>query len=512
MVTFNKTVASLIMLLFTYLTFSQTYFSERLNVGNKANLSTTLKLYNDSLFIPAQVFETPNSYSSCLLKLTNTGTIITQKRFKPINRSFEAGNDFYIKNNKFYVTSITADFTKLQSGFYVFNESCYTVYTKNYGDTNFYNYGYKIHPFNQTKNKLLLIGETDSTCGIGHPGFYKPVVRVVDTNGILYQTKLFLNSNKYRTLTGSDTTLNKGYIFCGVEQITGANPIGQPFIVKIDSNLNQKWSLYLTDNTSSYYADVLTLKNGKHIVSHNKVDSVGIGNIFWERISLMKLDTNGAVIWQKYYGSKQRDITTTAVKELPNKDLIVTGCRRIAYNPSVSQVMGFLMMTDSIGNLKWWNNYIAITPIKDTIGECYLFDAIQMPDKGFAAVGWAGPSGYFGTKQESWLLRVDSMGCLVPGCNPFGTMVGETEITTANKFYPNPTNGKLIIEVSELSNTSTSSVTKLVITDIVGEEIKNEKIILEKTELNISEISNGIYFLNFYENNKLIVTKKLIKQ
>jgi hypothetical protein len=72
-----------------------------------------------------------------------------------------------------------------------------------------------------------------------------------------------------------------------------------------------------------------------------------------------------------------------------------------------------------MGNLKWWNNYIPTSPVKDTIAQCYLYDVLEMPDKGFAAVGWAGPSwSPFNNIQQTWLLRVDSMGCLVPGCSP----------------------------------------------------------------------------------------------
>ncbi len=488
----NSRVAFYLFLL-TYSSYSQTYFSKRLDPALKSNLAATLKLYDDTLFIPAQVFETPGSYSSCMLKITKTGTIISQKRFKPANKSYEAGNDFLIKNNKFYVTSITADPTKLQSGFYIFNKACDTIFTRNYGDTNYYNFGFKIQPFNQTKDKFLLIGETDSTCGPGHLGYYKPILRVVDTNGTLYQTKLYLTNNKYRTLTGSDTTLNKGYIICGAEQLSSA--LAKPYILKIDSNLNQNWVLYLTNNSRSYYCDVTTLKNGKHIVSHNSVDSIS-GSNFFERIVLTKLDTNGSIIWQKYYGIKQQEISSTTVRELSNNDLIVSGSRRVQYTSSVSQVMGFIMKIDSSGNLKWWNNYIPISPIKDTIADCYLYDVIQMSDGGFAATGWADPSGYFGTKQETWLLRVDSMGCIVPGCNPLGTAIEEKNVENIIiKAYPNPFSDELNVSYN-LTEKYKGAVLQLV-EPSTGRVLVNSTITEPRgtTNFKMENISEGVYLV-----------------
>jgi hypothetical protein len=44
---------------------------------------------------------------------------------------------------------------------------------------------------------------------------------------------------------------------------------------------------------------------------------------------------------------------------------------------------------------------------------------------------------------------------------------------------------------------------------VLGKEIMFDKF---KTELDISSLQNGIYFLSFYKNNQLLVTKKVVKQ
>ena len=485
---------------------SQNYFSKRIDIAGKESISSTLKLYDDSLFVPVFVFETGNTYSICLLKVTKTGVIFSQKRFKPVNVNYAGGNDLHIKNKKFYISSITDYGNKLRNGLYVFNKDCDTIYTKSYGDTTFYNLGYKIQPYLKTNNKLLLIGLTDSTCGPPHSGKYRPFIKVVDTNGILYQTNLYLSNTKYRTLTKCDTTKHKGYIFSGVEQF--GSSVGRNYIVKLDSNLNVSWVQYLLPQTYSFFNGLVSLKDGGNVISHNIIDSSS-NNIFWERVGLSKLDANGNLLWEKYYGSKQYDISSYAVKELKNKGLIVCGAQRVTYTPNITQVMGFLMCTDSMGNLKWWNNYIAKYPIKDTIADNYLYDVIEMPDKGFAAVGWAGGSlSPFNNIQQTWLLRVDSMGCLSPGCVPVLTTVQQhlkNEVKII--YYPNPSTGKLFIETTEfLENT------EIKLTDVAGKEIRKEKIRSAKTEINIAELENGIYFIEILKEGRIITVQKLIKQ
>ncbi len=492
-----------ILLLFTYFSYSQSYFSKRFDIAGRINEAGRLRFYNDTFYIPSMVFETtgPITISTCLLKISKTGTIIEQKRFKQINKNYEGYTDLYIRNKRIYVSGITniASTPALQCGLYVFNQSCDTVFTKPYGDTSYYNGAERIQPYLKTKNKILLFGLTDSTCG-HNSGKHRPFIRVVDTNGVLYQTKLYLTTNVNRTLTSSDTTLNKGYIFSGVEN-------SKNYIVKLDSNLNLQWVNYFSNNTISVFNGIKTLKSGKHIMAHCKTDYVS-GGAYFDRVGLTKLDTNGNIIWQKFYGTSQTNIGATAVKELKNKDFIVCGVQQVAYTPSVSQAMGFLMRTDSMGNLKWWLNYVANDPVKDTIADNYLYDVLQMPDGGFAAAGTVFGTFQFSTIEQSWLLRVDSMGCLVSGCNPYVAGIKQVTLNKEEiKIYPNPSNGKLFIEGSDFIEGS-----ELKICDVLGKELRSEKLKTEKTELNIAELSNGIYFIKVMKNDKVVFTQKLIKQ
>jgi hypothetical protein len=75
----------------------------------------------------------------------------------------------------------------------------------------------------------------------------------------------------------------------------------------------------------------------------------------------------------------------------------------------------------------------------------------------------------------------------------------------AISVYPNPNSGVFTIEVSGAEKAD------LVITNVLGEVVLSEKLSQEKTQVNIEQLKNGIYFVEIYQNNSK-KTVKLIKE
>ncbi|MHC1774854.1 MAG: serine hydrolase [Lentimicrobium sp.] len=74
---------------------------------------------------------------------------------------------------------------------------------------------------------------------------------------------------------------------------------------------------------------------------------------------------------------------------------------------------------------------------------------------------------------------------------------------TSNSAYPNPVSGSLTIEIPEQ--------TAIELTDMKGVLLKTFQVDGDKTSINISDLSNGIYIIRVRTNDGL-VTKKIIKQ
>lgn len=83
-------------------------------------------------------------------------------------------------------------------------------------------------------------------------------------------------------------------------------------------------------------------------------------------------------------------------------------------------------------------------------------------------------------------------------------MVAEA-IEATLQIFPNPTNGILNV-------ISTGSVTHIQITNTLGQIVQTTNILNPTTQINISSLSNGIYFLQVFNAGKLLGTSKIIKE
>ena len=74
-------------------------------------------------------------------------------------------------------------------------------------------------------------------------------------------------------------------------------------------------------------------------------------------------------------------------------------------------------------------------------------------------------------------------------------------------IFPNPTNNSFSVE-SEKFNENT--VIKII--NEFSQIVYHSNLFSDKNLINIEQLSNGIYFLQIFENNKLIGVKKILKQ
>ncbi len=77
-------------------------------------------------------------------------------------------------------------------------------------------------------------------------------------------------------------------------------------------------------------------------------------------------------------------------------------------------------------------------------------------------------------------------------------------------IFPNPTTGIFDIHISNTINLT--ETTKIQILNTLGQIVQTTNILNPITQLNISSLANGIYFLQLHIAGKLIVTQKIIKQ
>ncbi|MBC7412335.1 MAG: T9SS type A sorting domain-containing protein [Bacteroidia bacterium] len=463
---------------------AQTYFNKRLNYDNENNATIRFIVVNDTICISINMLDTHDAF---LGRLTLNGDTIPTKRYGVATGTYFNNAPILKMGNKLYLSGAGGFYNTIQSPFYKMNMQGDTLHTAFIGDTAYYAIIQAIVPSTTHKDRMLFIGTTDSTCSIGHQGIYKPMVRVVDTNGVLLQTKLYTNNCRYTNVSTADTTENKGYILSGSELQTFT---ALYFVMKLDSNLNLVWKKYY-NVTGRNVCGLVASKHGGYILGHTVTDSIVNFSTTWERPSISKLNTNGTVKWHKEYGVKEYGLATLTLKECANGDIIMAGIKQVV----TSAYKGWIMRTDSLGNLKWWRWYHAITtPVQDVTSDNYIYDIQELTNGDIVGVGSTGGSNVVTPLQQTWVLKTDQNGCLgANNCPPSianGTN-GVEELSEAStnsvNVYPNPTTHTL--------NVYAPNATQLVIYNLLGTIVQTTYTTTETTTINTANLTNGIYII-----------------
>ncbi len=145
-------------------------------------------------------------------------------------------------------------------------------------------------------------------------------------------------------------------------------------------------------------------------------------------------------------------------------------------DPKTGQYFGWMSKHDKEGKLKWSRNY---TDDQYGKAQCYLYDVITL-ENGDIVAGGELDQQKINPSALSWVLHLDSMGCLTPGCTDSVLYTRTEEINGQPitkevffKAYPNPVVDDLKIEFYNHIYRTDSEV---VLTDASGRVISKPKL------------------------------------
>ena len=103
---------------------------------------------------------------------------------------------------------------------------------------------------------------------------------------------------------------------------------------------------------------------------------------------------------------------------------------------------GYIVKLDSNGAVLWERDYT-----NNPEGNHYLYDFQKMPDGGYICSGLGADTIDGVIQSMCWLLRLDSMGCLIPGCDEVSIPEIAVNSETYLSIYPNPFGDAATVEV-----------------------------------------------------------------
>ena len=218
------------------------------------------------------------------------------------------------------------------------------IWQKAYGGPNFER-GYSIK---QTLDNGYVIAGYTGTDGASEGSSNDILVLKVDSNGNLSWMKTY-GGSKGDHVKSITATSDGGSLVTGFTESFGSG--GRDlFVLKLDSSGNVTWmKTYGTSGNDVSYANGLENEDGSYMVA-GATNSFGTGDFdFW----LLKLDSTGNIIWQKTYGGISRDVAT-ALQQTTDGGYILTG-QTASFGTGIYDTL--LLKLDSDGTIIWQKNY-----------------------------------------------------------------------------------------------------------------------------------------------------------
>ncbi len=227
---------------------------------------------------------------------------------------------------------------------------------------------------------------------------------------------------------------------------------------------------------------------------------------------LAKMDpTNGELIWEHEYGDPGYSFFLFAAKECPNTDIIACG---VTYEGGNEQ--GLLLRATSEGDSLWMRNYSYYDEVIDSCRGRF-WDVLATQDGGFIMSGFANgpfggpyPPGY---SQDAWVVKVDSMGCVVPGCDATGVTELITNLQGAITVWPNPAStsgGEVQVGITLPPSLRGTRELRLSIVSATGQVAQVHAAHQGNNTVEIGALSSGLYFLHLTNGSMWLSGTKLI--
>ena len=389
-------------------------------------------------------------------------------------------------------------------------------------------------------------GAIEDTAGTVYAMLYR-----FDENGDTLWTKKYGNGIDFYSFNNARETSDKGFI------LTGSRTVGsnlQGLLIKTDSLGNIQWQQHYGGSGRDVAVGVVPLSDGRYLMG-GSTETQPCGNVLENAIWAIRANNNGSQNWTNCYGgANQENAAGYPAFEFPNGDIaVVSGFADPSTYPYIMRInssgivqyekyvfvdngdgflhsgvrgsnddilgvgmhrppgvdYGLFMRYDAQVDSLWYRTYQHAT---NSINE--LWDIDTAHGGGYVMCGTTNQS----SVQDVWVIKVDEHGCLNdPDCWYSGPYVEEEKLSVGisvlekeNYFsvFPNPNNGRFILE----SKIGIRSDLEMKIYNLLGEILFSSPFNSAKTELDISEFSNGIYFITVTNDGGVLWKSKVVKE
>lgn len=277
-------------------------------------------------------------------------------------------------------------------------------------------------------------------------------------------------------------TEDKGFLLFGYTS-NNFDGVRYWYLVKTDSVGNKLWQKKYFKNSQQTAQGITKTLDGNYLLC-GSVETIITGGVKEYQGWLIKIDPMGNTIWEKVYGSERHDYFVEAI-EKPDSSILLMGYQT-SERLTVNDADGWIIKFDKNGNKLWERIYNNYSVVRHQHPDDLLYSMKLTGDSGSIMAGYSYNPDLTNPTQDLWILKLDSFGCLIPGCQGVGIDTKRISIEEV-LIYPNPAKNYI-----KLSHREKVDYYKIV--DVLGKVIQegyytNEEINLPKN------ISTGLYLV-----------------
>jgi hypothetical protein len=413
------------------------------------------------------------------------------------------GDRYYTSGDYQTISNLETDLMLL-----IYDENLDSVRLATYRDSTLRTFGW------------TLVAKEDKIYSWGVAGvdnqFYHGLLVCSDLDGELLWMKRYRDDYRF-SLRGSITNSHDGHLITTVRG-RPHNEKNRGVVRKIDTEGNVLWKKEYAFNSSPDFYEITLNKLGSDkyiLIYHPDTTIINWEDTTWVSKPAMAyiLDEDGELI-NTQVAAKPFQLRWYKNVE-PTKDggAIASGHVQIGMD-----LHGLLTRFDSLGNLiwdKWYRHNDFIIPgigIPDRF-EGRFNKSIELPDGRLAATGVI-MTPHLGTV-HTWVVLLDSMGCLEPGCADGVQVMGDVSstepvspTTSGMRLAPNPAQQQVRVFLSE---TITQEAVSLTLYDMMGRQVLHQPYNGgEVVTVELHSLTPGLYILQVQGRNGRRWTEKLI--
>ena len=349
-------------------------------------------------------------------------------------------------------------------------------------------------------------------------------ISLFDNQLNLLEDKTF--GNLQDEIPGNSLLLEDGKIIFGANRdntnTNDQNLWSRSWIVKTDTAGQIEWQYLSPSGTIQDGAmGIVRANDGGHVVAttrgFEKPVNPELSFLYWDRAYFFKLDGNQNVVWEL---EVMDSINPGPIQGLERLIAVDSGNAYVAaghfnmirsYQPPIGGTFGWFYKISDNGELIWIRKY----QILQTLGHYHkIYDLKPTPDGGFVTVSEI--HGNWGTGEpqlQAWLLKLDSFGCLIPGCQANDTVsvtaTAPEQAKVELAIYPNPTTDYLNFQ---LRTPQPLARARFRILDAAGRTVKDFSSDSPKDTyiVPVWDWAPGVYFLQYVEEGMVRASERFI--